>query len=93
LLRFRPGIGLLLGRFRRPVVPVHIQGAFEALPRGRRWPRRHTVTVVFGAPLDPRQLAVGEGSPEESARRSARALQAAVAGLKRAGVLEGPVGV
>jgi long-chain acyl-CoA synthetase len=93
LLSFRPGIGLLLDRFPRPVVPVHIQGTFEALPRGRRWPRRHTVTVVFGAPVDPRQLAVGEASPEGSARRTARALQAAVASLKQAGVLEGPVRV
>jgi long-chain acyl-CoA synthetase len=92
LLPFRPGIGLLLDRFSRPIVPVDIRGTFEALPRGRRWPRRCPVTVVFGAPLDPRRLADADASPEESARRIARALQAAVAGLRRASACNGPVG-
>jgi long-chain acyl-CoA synthetase len=83
LLPFRPGIGLLLYRFPRPAVPVYVHGTFEALPRGRRWPRPRPVTVVFGAPVDPRPLAVAEASPEESARHIARALQAAVAELGR----------
>ena len=34
LLPFRPGIGLLLARFPRPIVPVFILGTFEALPAG-----------------------------------------------------------
>jgi long-chain acyl-CoA synthetase len=82
--RFRPGIGFLLGRFPRPVVPVHIRGTFEALPRGRRWPRPHRVTVAFGPVLDPRQPAGLEASPEEAARRIAHALREAVAALERA---------
>lgn len=89
LLPFRPGIGLLLHRFPRPVVPVRVLGTFEAWPRGRRWPRRRPVTVVFGAPLDPRELSGGEASPEASARRIAKALQAAVADLRGATPPEG----
>jgi long-chain acyl-CoA synthetase len=85
LLPFRPGIGLLLGRFPRPVVPVDICGTFDAMPRGRRWPRRGPVTVVFGSPLDPGRLGGAPASPEESARLIARALQAAVKGLRGVG--------
>jgi long-chain acyl-CoA synthetase len=85
LLAFRPGIGLLLQRFPRPVVPVYIGGTFEAWPRGRSWPRRHPVTVVFGAPLDPRRLAEPGAAADEAARSIVRALQTAVAGLRPAG--------
>jgi long-chain acyl-CoA synthetase len=85
LLPFRPGIGLLLARFPRPIVPVFIQGTFEAWPRGRWWIRPAPVTVTFGAPLDPRELAGPGSSPEEAAGRIAEALHAAVADLGRRG--------
>jgi long-chain acyl-CoA synthetase len=90
LLPFRPGIGLLLHRFPRPVVPTYVHGTFDALPRGRHWPRPRPVVVVFGAPLDPWGLAVAETSPDTKARRIARALQAAVAGLGPARAGSGP---
>jgi 1-acyl-sn-glycerol-3-phosphate acyltransferase len=48
-----PGIIALAGAAGVPIVPVAIRGAFEAFPRWRRLPRRHPVTVVFGAPLPP----------------------------------------
>jgi 1-acyl-sn-glycerol-3-phosphate acyltransferase len=48
---FRPGVGLLAVRSGRPVVPVRISGTYEALPPGRRMPRRSRVEVRFGAPL------------------------------------------
>jgi long-chain acyl-CoA synthetase len=92
LLPFRPGIGLLLHRFPRPAVPVYVRGTFEAWPRGRRWPRRRPVTVVFGTPLDPRRLVDAGASPEAAARAIARALQAAVAELERSLAPGGPHG-
>ncbi len=49
LQRFLPGIGKLLSESRAAAVPVLIEGTFEALPRGRRWPKPHAVRVVFGA--------------------------------------------
>ena len=61
LLPLRPGLGLLMARFPLPVVPVHIAGAFEAMPLGRHWPRFLPLRVSFGPPLDPRPLiAAGE---------------------------------
>ena len=41
----------LLLRTDVPAVPVRIAGTFEALPRNRRVPRLHQVTVVFGDPV------------------------------------------
>jgi long-chain acyl-CoA synthetase len=81
LLPFRPGIGLLLARFPRPVVPVSIRGTREALPRGRWVIRPHPVAVTFGVPLDPRPLVAPGAPPEEAARRIVRALETAVTDL------------
>jgi long-chain acyl-CoA synthetase len=82
LLAFRPGIGLLLARFPRPVVPVSIRGTFEAWPRGR-WPiKPHPVTVTFGPPLEPRRLVTPGSPPEEAAGPIVRALETAVKDLE-----------
>ena len=51
LQAFLPGVGLILRDFHGSVVPVLIQGAFEALPRGRRVPRPVRIHVRFGAPI------------------------------------------
>jgi long-chain acyl-CoA synthetase len=83
LLPFRPGIGLLLARFPRPVVPVSIRGTREALPRGRWVIRPHPVAVTLGVPVDPRGLVAPGTPPEEAARRIARALETAVTDLGR----------
>jgi long-chain acyl-CoA synthetase len=59
---FRPGLGMLLNRFPVPVVPVFIRGTHEAMPPGKVWPRLGKIVVVFGKPLDPRELdKQGEG--------------------------------
>jgi long-chain acyl-CoA synthetase len=44
---FKPGLGLLLGHFRVPVVPALVQGTFEAMPAGSRWPRHCQVKVTY----------------------------------------------
>ncbi|MCZ6596992.1 MAG: lysophospholipid acyltransferase family protein [Planctomycetota bacterium] len=52
-----------LGEFRRgpfkvarqagvPVVPCGIRGAYRALPRGSRWPRRGRIALRYAPPLD-----------------------------------------
>jgi long-chain acyl-CoA synthetase len=49
---FKSGIGLLATQLEIPVVPAAIVGAYEILPKGRRFPRRHgRVRVAFGPPL------------------------------------------
>lgn len=50
---FLPGIGHLLLRAPVPVVPVHIDGAFEALPRDRAFPRLYPIHVRIGRPILP----------------------------------------
>src|SRR5215204_2104648 len=62
LQAFKPGIGMLLDRYPVPVVPVFIDGTHEAMPPGRVWVRPRKVTIIFGRPLDPRELEQhGEG--------------------------------
>ena len=53
---FKKGIGILAKELNATLVPVCIEGAFEAWPRGTRFPRPHPVRVTFGKPLDHRQL-------------------------------------
>jgi len=52
LLPFRKGLGLMVQELGIPVVPIATIGLEHILPRGANWPRRGTVRVVFGAPLD-----------------------------------------
>jgi long-chain acyl-CoA synthetase len=78
--RFLPGIGKLLERFKGRVVPVFIHGTWQALPPGRVRPRRAQVTVIFGRPIHPDELARrGEGT--ETAARITNALRDEVAAL------------
>ncbi|MDE0622000.1 MAG: AMP-binding protein [Bryobacterales bacterium] len=53
LQRFQPGIGLMSQRLEVPVVPVHLQGLFDVMSVHDSWPRRGSVRVEIGAPLDP----------------------------------------
>jgi len=48
---FKAGAAWIARRAKVPVVPVHISGTFDVLPKNRRWPRRHPVTMSLGAPL------------------------------------------
>jgi long-chain acyl-CoA synthetase len=56
LQQFKPGVGMLLDHYRVPVVPVFIRGTYEAMPRGKVLRRLEQVTIIFGEPLDPRDL-------------------------------------
>jgi long-chain acyl-CoA synthetase len=58
---FRKGVGILVGELRVPVLPAHIQGAFEAWPRGQRLPGVHAIRVRFGRPVSAEELLQGEG--------------------------------
>ncbi|MFO7593583.1 MAG: AMP-binding protein, partial [Pseudomonadota bacterium] len=73
LLDFRPGIGLLLERFSVPVIPVVIHGTHKAMPPGKRIPSPGKVSIHFGEPLDPGQLAE-EGSGDSTSARIVGAL-------------------
>jgi long-chain acyl-CoA synthetase len=80
---FKPGLGLLLKHHPATVVPTLIQGAYESMPRGRRWPLCRRITITFGPPVETRELLVaGEGSEQD---RISRALHRRVAELAAAG--------
>jgi long-chain acyl-CoA synthetase len=61
LMEFKKGVGILAVKLGVPVVPVHIEGAFEAWPRQKMLPRPGRVSVSFGAPLRPGDVSVAEG--------------------------------
>jgi 1-acyl-sn-glycerol-3-phosphate acyltransferase len=74
---FKPGAAWIARRAGVPVVPVHLDGAFRVLPKGRSWPRRHAVTVTLGEPMWVR--------PDEDARAFNRRVQARVEALAPSG--------
>jgi 1-acyl-sn-glycerol-3-phosphate acyltransferase len=51
LLPARPGAGLIIAKTLAPVVPMRIFGAFDAFPRGSKWPRSSPVSIVIGEPV------------------------------------------
>ena len=53
LLEFKKGIGILAMEHNIPVVPLLIEGTFEALPRGALLPRFSKITLTIGKPLYP----------------------------------------
>jgi len=85
LQRFLPGIGQLLLRSGASAVPAVIEGTFEALPRGRRIPRIHPITVTFGLP-EPIELLRVSGAGRTEEERISAALRERVAALGAASV-------
>jgi len=76
--RFRSGIGRLIEGTDVPVVPCHLEGAFEAMPKGSRFPRPRKLRLRIG-----KARRFGKGlSGREAVTRICTELQAAVAGLQ-----------
>ena len=48
---FRKGAAVLALQMGVPIVPIHIGGTFDALPRGANWPRFVPVTLRIGEPI------------------------------------------
>jgi len=71
---FKPGIGLLVAGTNVPVVPCHLDGTFEAWPKGALWPRPRRLRLKIGTP----RCFTGLPQTKESARDIARTLQEAV---------------
>jgi 1-acyl-sn-glycerol-3-phosphate acyltransferase len=51
------GVAIIVRRARAPVIPIVIEGAFEAWPRGRRWPRLRSIRLLYGREIPHDQLA------------------------------------
>ncbi len=54
--RFKKGFGILAKESKAKLVPVVLEGTYEAWPRTSAFPRRHPIKVKFGRPLDPEKL-------------------------------------
>ena len=62
---FKPGVGFLAKETGTPVVPMHIRGAFQVMPRHQKVPLPGPVRVRIGKPMTP---AKSEGTREFTAR-------------------------
>ena len=52
-----PGTALIAMKAKVPILPIGIQGAYEAFPRGSTFPRfRHPITVRYGTPFHIEEL-------------------------------------
>ncbi len=62
---FKPGVGHLANETGTPVVPMHIRGAYQIMPRGQQLPMPGPIRVRIGKPMTPEPK---EGSREFTAR-------------------------
>ena len=62
---FKPGVGFLAKETGTPVVPMHIRGAFQVMPRHQKLPLPGPIRVRIGKPMTP---AKNEGTREFTAR-------------------------
>jgi 1-acyl-sn-glycerol-3-phosphate acyltransferase len=83
LADFLPSLGYLALRAEVGILPAHIAGSFEALPKGVALPRARTLTVSFGPFLPPDWLvSLTKGlSAQEAWRLGAAFAQRAVENL------------
>jgi 1-acyl-sn-glycerol-3-phosphate acyltransferase len=57
---FRPGFTALAARAGAAILPVAIEGAFAAWPRGRMLPKPGTIHVHYGPPILPEEVKRGD---------------------------------
>ena len=53
---FRKGAAILSIHTQAPIVPVAIEGFYEAWPRHKKFPKFHDLEIVFGLPIQPPPL-------------------------------------
>ena len=83
LQSFLPGIGHLLARVPTTIVPVHIAGTFEALPRERSLPRLRRIRVVIGDPIAPDRWLALVAAKKDAPQKIADLLQGVIENLGR----------
>lgn len=77
----QPGIGLVIGKARVPVVPMRIFGAHEAFPVGAKLPRFKPITIVVGEPIHFTEDEL-KGNSREVYQALSERVMAAIAALK-----------
>lgn len=79
----KPGAGMIAAQAGVPIVPVYIEGSFDAMPRGVNLPRPRKVRVRFGKPFLPDEV-LGEGGRREKYQALADAMMQRIAGIREA---------
>lgn len=79
--RFKKGVGILAKELQVPVVPVAIDGAYEAWPRTVRFPRPHPIKIIFGKPIGYRDI-LKSSSGEDDYKRIADSVRERIVKLK-----------
>ena len=73
----KPGFSLMNRRSGAPVLPVVIDGMFEAWPRTQKYPKLGRVGVMYGKPFSAEQIKqLGDGAFAEELTRTLRRMQA-----------------
>jgi 1-acyl-sn-glycerol-3-phosphate acyltransferase len=76
-----PGAVALVLQEKVPVVPVGIVGAHAAMPAGAAWPRPRRITVRFGAPISPEELAAAATDRRSRLRAATTLIMRRIAAL------------
>ncbi len=51
------GVAIIVHRSKAPVIPIVIDGAFEAWPRNQKFPSCRPIRILYGSPIDHAELA------------------------------------
>jgi len=87
---FRPLVGRLALDTNVDILPLHLGGTFEAMPKGAVLPRRRDLSVSIGPPIELRKLRPRFDGlpPAQQARAVSRAAQLAVEALRDGEILD-----
>jgi long-chain acyl-CoA synthetase len=73
--RFKKGAAILSTHLQVPIVPVALEGFYQAWPRNKTFPRRSHLRVRFGDPIAPPESI---GNPEETYKQVTESLRTSV---------------
>ncbi len=49
---FKPGIGIITQEMNVPIVPIGVKNAFTVLPYDKKLPKKGTIEIIYGDPID-----------------------------------------
>ncbi len=77
----KTGAAMIAAQAGVPVMPIYVDGSFEAMPRGKSWPRRTKVRVYYGKPFDPAEI-LATGDRKDRYERLAAEIMRRIAELR-----------
>lgn len=76
--KFKKGAAILSTHLQVPIIPVALEGFYDAWPRHKKFPRRARLRVCFGNAIPPPNAVAGHRSPEEVYRQLTERLRSTV---------------